>query len=388
MTNKTLVNPFVSLVVILAPMALSCQAQSQRPMFTPAPGSPFTVGRQPGDIAVGDVNRDGKLDIVTANTGSNDVTVLLGNGKRGFLRAPGSPFDAGPAPHLVALGDFNRDDKVDLALTSHDSNDVIVLFGNGRGGFAFAPGSPFPALRGTRPHNHGLVLGDVNRDGNLDITTANQDASSVSVLLGNGKGGFTPAPSSPVPVGREPYLHGLGDVNGDGTLDLITPNVRGNNVTVLLGNGKGGFTAAPGSPYPVKHRPYFVAVGDVNGDHKLDLITTHDDITLVSVLLGDGSGGFARAPGSPFDAGQRGWKVALGDVNRDGRMDLVTGTSGSAVAVLLGDGTGSFTPAPGSPFVVGRGPWGVALGDVNGDGKLDLLTANSDSNNVTVLLGN
>lgn len=368
-------------------MALSCRIQSQPPLFTPAPSSPFPVGNQPNDIAAGDVNGDGNLDLLTANAGSNNVTVLLGNGRSGFTPAPGSPFPGGPAPHLIAIGDLNGDGKLDLATTSHDSNDVVVLLGNGRGGFSPAPGSPFTALHGTRPHNHGLLLGDVNADAALDIITANQNDNSASVLLGNGRGGFAPAPGSPFPVGRRPYLPALGDVNGDGHLDLVTPNFGGSDVTVLLGNGNGSFTPAPGSRYPVAKGPYFATFGDLNGDDKLDLITTHADTNLITIMLGDAKGGFQQASGSPVDAERRGWKVRLGDVNGDARTDLITSGVGNSLVVLLGDGRGNFSPARGSPFSVGSGPWGIAVGDMNRDGKLDIVTANSDSNDVTLLLG-
>ena len=374
-------------LAMLALMSLGCTMQSQSSMFTAAPDSPFRVGSRPADIVVGDVNGDATLDAITANQNDNSVSVLLGNGKGGFAPVPGSPFPAGPAPHLIATGDLNGDGELDLALTSHDSNDVVILLGNGRGRFSTAPDSPVAAVRGTQPHNHGLLLGDVNGDAALDVITANQNDNSISVLLGNGRGGFIPAPGSPFAVGRRPYPPALGDINQDGNPDIVTPNFGSNDVTVLLGNGKGGFTVAPDSPYRVEDLPYFAALGDLDDDRRLDLIITHNDSSLVTIMLGNGKGDFRQAPGSPLDVGRRAWKVRLGDVNRDGSIDLVMDTAGNYVVVLLGDGNGGFRPAPGSPFAAGRGPWGIAIGDVNRDGKLDIVTANSASNDVTLLLG-
>jgi hypothetical protein len=204
-------------------------------------------------------------------------------------------------------------------------------------------------------------------------------------LLGNGKGGFAPATGSPFAVGSSPYPHVVGDVNGDGNLDIVTPNVRSNNVSVLLGNGKGSFTAAANSPFAVETRPYYVAVGDVSGDGKPDLMTTHDDINLMSTLLGDGRGGFTLAPDSPFDLGRRAYKLVAADLNKDALVDLIIGTEASdSVTVLLGS-KGGYTPAAGSPYRAGRSPK-VAIGDVNGDGKPDIITANSESSDITVLL--
>ncbi len=379
-----------SVIWVLAVLSSSCQAQPQRsaqsqdPRFTPAPGFPLSIGSRPNDIAVADLNKDGEMDVVTCNDGDT-VTVLLGNGRGGFTPAPGSPINV--AAHLIAVGDVNNDRNPDLALTHHDSFGVVVLLGAGDGRFAPAPGSPFAAYQGPKPHNHGLALSNLNSDGNLDITTSNQDANSVSVLLGNGNGGFTPAAGSPFAVGRAPYPHAIGDVNRDGNLDIVTPNVGSNNVTVLLGDGKGGFKPAVNSPYVVASRPYYIALGDVSGDAVPDLITTHDDINLMTTLLGDGRGGFTAAPASPFDLGRRAYKLVTADVNRDARMDLVIGTEASdSVTVLLSNERGGYTPAAGSPYTAGRNPR-VAIGDVNSDGKPDIITANNGSGNITVLLG-
>jgi hypothetical protein len=386
--NKLSLALVICALTVLIP---SCNAHSQRDaqsqpsLFTPAQGFPLSLGSRPNDIAVGDWNKDGKLDIA-ACTDANTVIILLGNGRNGFTPAPNSPINV--AAHMIAVGDVNNDKKIDLALTHHDSFGVVILLGTGDGKFAAAPNSPFIAHQGRKPHNHGLALNDFNADGNLDITTSNQDDNSVSVLLGNGRGSFAPASGSPFAVGRAPYPHAVGDVNGDGNLDIVTPNVGSNNVTVLLGNGKGSFTPAANSPYAVETRPYYIAIGDISGDGKTDLITTHDDINLVTTLLGDGRGAFAAAPGSPFDLGRRAFKLVAFDVNRDARMDLIIGTEASdSVSVLLGNAHGGYTLAAGSPYTAGRNPR-VAIGDANGDGKPDIITANNGSGDITILSGN
>jgi hypothetical protein len=378
-----------SVLWALAILPSSCQAQFQRSAgsqgtrFAPAQGSPLNIGSRPNDIAVADFNKDGKPDIVTCNDG-NTLTVLTGNGRGGFTPAPGPPTSV--AAHFISVGDVNNDGNIDLALTHHDSFGVVVLLGAGNGRFSAAPASPFSAHQGTKAHNHGLALSDLNSDGNLDITTSNQDDNSVSVLLGDGRGGFSPANASPFAVGRAPYPHAVGDVNGDGKLDIVTPNVGSNNVTVLLGDGRGGFAAAAHSPYAVATRPYYIAIGDVSGDARPDLITTHDDISLMTTLLGDNRGGFSAAPASPLDLGRRAYKLVAADLNRDARADLIIGTEVSdSVTVLLSNERGGYTPAAGSPYTAGRNPK-VAVGDVNGDGKPDIITANNGSGDITILL--
>jgi hypothetical protein len=156
-------------------------------------------------------------------------------------------------------------------------------------------------------------------------------------------------------------------------------------LTLLVGDGRGGFRT---SQAPLRTgEPWFVAIGDVNGDRKPDLVVTHHELRQLTVLLGDVSGRFREAGGSPLNLGHNAWQIVLADVNRDGRTDLIA-AAGDGVRVMLGDGSGGFQPAPHSPFATGRGTWRLATGDVNRDGKIDMVTSNSESNTVSVLLGN
>jgi hypothetical protein len=363
------------------------------PILVPAPGSPISV-RGANNVAAGDVDNDGRPDLIVLGGQSRRVAIFLGLGDGRF--APGSPaaFDVPESPSEVALGDINGDKNLDMALASHDSYRVVLLLGNGRGDFQFAPTSPIVMKDGRQPHTHGLGIADFNGDGDADLVTVNSDNDNdIAVMLGNGQGGFAPAAGSPFAVGRSPYPLAIGDLDANGTMDIVVTSTGlrsraaapyNDGLTALFGDGRGGFRR---SQILVKTgRTWFVAIGDVNQDKKPDLVTTHTEDRQLSVLLGDGRGNFAEMANSPLDLGNKAWHMDLVDLNRDGRADVIAAAD-TGVRVMLGNGRGDLVQAPGSPFPTGKGTWRLAVADLNDDGRPDVITSNLESDSVTVLLG-
>jgi VCBS repeat protein/FG-GAP repeat protein len=348
------------------------------------PGAPVAVGSGPQSTAIGDFNLDGKPDLAAANFDSNNVTILLGDGMGAFAEPGGSPVAVGTGPSSVAAGDFNLDGKPDLAVANYRSFNVSILLGNGMGGFAQPANSPISGLGPSF-----LTVCDFNLDGKPDLAVANINNGKVSISLGDGLAGFVEAAGSPITVGTDPAFLAVGDFNRDGKPDLAAAITSDNNVTILIGNGAGGFTQAPGSPVGAGTHPYSVATGDFNLDGKPDLAMANFGSNNVTIRLGNGAGGFLQTFGSPVSAGSFPICVAVGDFNLDGRPDLAVANfapPSNDVTILRGNGSGGFIETAGPPRGSGVSPQYVTVGDFNMDGRSDLAVPNRSTNDVTILL--
>jgi hypothetical protein len=328
----------------------------------------FEAQARPAALATGDLNGDGRPDLLVANAGSNSVSVLLGDDAL-VLASPAS-YATGESPHAIAIGDLNGDGHADVVVAATLGNTISVLTGDGTGAF---PGRTDVAA-GSAPVD--LALGDLDGDGHLDAAVADSSSGKVSVLMGHGDGTF--AARVEFDTGSLPSAVAIADLDSDGLADLAVTNAGSNTISVMRSLGGGAF--APRVDLATGSGPGWLAIADWNADGSPDLLVSNFAGTSFSVWPGLGTGSF----GARADHAQ-GAPVALGDLNNDGRPDLVC-ASDNPVLTLLGNGDATFTPTSGAA------PWapnanGVVLADFTGDGKLDVARTEYYAGGVTLMKG-
>ncbi len=356
----------------------------------------YPVGNGPRGVVAADVNGDGILDMIVANRNSSSVSVRFGNGFGGFL--PEHVYSSGTTKKdskrsiTVALGDVDNDGDLDIAVTNRIANTVGVLLNNGAGVFTTTTFSTGVGKLGKFPMS--VKMGDMNGDGNLDIVTTNASVGkkngSIAILLGSGTGSFGTA-NTIVTQGRKPRDLVLGDFNGDGNLDVAATNLLSREIVFMAGDGAGSL-AAPVS-YRVGSQPTSIIAADFNGDGILDLAVTCQTVREISVLMGTGLpvGTFSETIGIKYPNTELEISINSTDLNGDGNADLIIANRvTNTLSYMLGLGNGTFDTRVDFKVggVKGRQPVAIAYGDFNNDGAIDLMVANAGTDDVSVLLRN
>ena len=352
----------------------------------------YPVGTAPVAVAIGDFNGDGKPDLAVANSGSDNVSILLNKGDGTFQSAMN--FTTGPSPAVLATGDYNGDHRLDLVSISPGDpskgthGTVSLLLGNGDGTFRSAaqiPAGPFPLS---------VATGDLNGDQKLDLIIGDQSTDTLSVLLGNGDGTFQSAKTITLGSGGSVSSIVVAEFNADNKPDVVaavtdpvTPANSG--LRILLGNGDGSFQPAA-AVADSNHGGYLLA-RDFNEDHKLDLVVRSHvgpppgcqefciSVDITNLYRGKGDGTFDSGIRVAIQIFSAGGNIAVGDFNSDSKLDLFL-TPGQ---LFLGSGDGRFVSVAFDSS--GRGGF-VAAADFNGDTLLDLALTDTTSNAVVVVL--
>ncbi|CAF4085520.1 unnamed protein product [Adineta steineri] len=368
----------------------------------------------PMSITVGDFNNDKHMDIAIANSGTNNVGILLGNENDTFITQNIFPTGYGSHPYSIATHDFNGDNFLDIVVANHGTHSVGVHLGNGNGSFThstiYSIGNSIPIA---------VVIGDMNNDNHTDLVVTNNGTNDIAVFIGYSNGSF-----------RSPTMYSTGslssvsvaitDFNNDVIPDIVVIHNETNAIGILLGYSKGFLNQIQYSTgtnpaaiwfvsnyidntvsirlgyadglfgnetiIPVGSGPQALVVSDFNGDGHLDIIVANYNDSTVSVLLGYGTGSFANQ--MTYATGQGPSSIAIGDFNNDTYLDLVLANGfphNNTISVLLGQGDGTFGIV--MIYAAGNGPWALDVGDFNNDTILDVVVVNSWDSTVSILLG-
>jgi len=330
------------------------------------PTGSIAVGQRPIGLAAGDINRDGQVDLAVANQADNTVVILRGSGPGSFTR--GAQFGTGPGPSAVALGDLDRDGDLDLVVAQATANTVSIWGGDGRGNFTLAS----TLAAGIAPSAVAIVDDIILRgvgEPHPDLFVANGGSNDVSIFGGRGNLSFVL--SNRVVAGRLPAAMVVGQFDNDSesNADIAIASSGGSAVGSLRGQGNGSFVAS--NVYAANRNPVAITGGDFDSDGIADVVAANQLSNDVSFLKGNGRAAFnARGNSVQSAAGNSPRRVGSGDFDFDGRRDLAVVSSTGVLQLLRGNGDGTFS-APST--LANGGMRDVAIADVNRDGRADLV---------------
>jgi FG-GAP-like repeat len=335
-------------------------------------------------VAVADMNGDGRQDIVVGSEANKTVSLLYGK-KGGGFTAPHN-HHGGPYPFWISIADFNHDHHPDIAIASYSNpGKVVVLLSRHGGGY-----SSHSYAVGGDPY--AIAVGDFNRDGNKDLAVVDEGSDQFSILVGRHDGAFRNAVN--YPTGTSPVAIVAHDFNGDGKEDLAILHTTGSGSQVELFDGRGdGTFKKKGSFNAGAMSPEGMTAGRFSGGKLLDLAVPDcaQSPNRVYVLDGTKSGGFSSPHHFPIDPGSCSYESAVGDLNGDGRPDLVTaiysGSNTGDIEVMYGKGGGKLSAPRLFNATSGDQNYSIAIGQLNGDKRPDLVVPDYDKQRVAVLYG-
>ncbi|CAM2728269.1 unnamed protein product [Rotaria socialis] len=334
-------------------------------------------------MGTGDFNNDGQVDLVTGNPGSNDLSILLLQYKPDFINEITYSQGSGAHPSAVTVGDFNNDLQLDIVVTNSGNNEVRILMGYNGGSFM----TTATYSTGENSHPQQVVVANFNKDNQLDIAVVNSWSNALKVFLISNNG--TTANSTEYSTGSKsaPNSLAVGDFNKDGWTDIVVANTGSSNIGIFLGYDYPTFNS---QIIRIKQRtsyPTYVVVGDFDRDSQWDIAVTCFKKNSVSVFLGLGNGTFESEISNLLPKSSYPTAMVVGDFNNDNQSDIVVVNSqGKTISALLGYGNGTFAKDI-STSTGNSSPVFIAMGDFNKDNKLDIAVAFQKDDNVGVFMG-
>ena len=335
-------------------------------------------------IKVGDFNRDNHLDIATVNYNVNNVGILLGYGNGTFDKIiNGYSTGVGSNPKYIDVNDLNNDNILDIAVTNSGTNEIVVLFGLGDGTFLL--GKPYST--GLRSEPYGLAIADFNNDSRLDIVVANSESNNIGIFLGYDS---EPFGSIFIPWNEfwlRPHSVAIGDFDHDNRSDIVVANYGSDNVGILLEFDGYEFNTVRNYSTGTGSAPYSIALAHLNNDTDLDIVVVNSESDNILFLFGHGDGIFEK--GYTYSTGTRSrpYSISINDLNNDHFMDIAIVNSGTSnILLLYGYGNGTFGNEISYSLGYGSHPYSIATKDLNNDHLIDIVIACYDTDHVEVFM--
>lgn len=339
------------------------------------------TGQGPMAVKVADFNNDTFLDIVVANFDGNTTDVLLGYGNGSFQQYIELQNGPGAGTNGIAIGDIDNDHHLDIVVVNRLASTIGVFRGYGNGSFS----QQISTFTGTNSTPAGLVLHDLNNDQILDVVVTDHMNDRLLLLTGAGNGSFIDMRILPTGNYSGPYLVIVNDFNRDALPDIAVGNGDANYISIFLGSAAGNFSEPIN--YDIKSGPYALIAGYFNRDDILDIATANYDENSTSVLLGNGDGTFKEQKRFSTGSGSLPYAIESHDFNEDHIQDLIVPNSGTDnIGILLGNGNEIFRKQIVFSTGTGSSPVDVAVGDVNGDSRLDFISANNQHDAIGIFL--
>ncbi|CAF1439998.1 unnamed protein product, partial [Adineta ricciae] len=338
----------------------------------------------PKAVATGDLNNDGLIDIVVAHYDANTIGIFLANGKASFVTQIVYTVCYECWPNWVTINDFNKDNKSDIAVATFNNEYISVYLGYGNSSFANA--MQYSTGDGSAPIYH--TIGDFNQDGALDIVVANSGIDNIVVLFGFSDGTFLLGKAYSTGTGSIPRAIGIADFNHDQRLDIVVGNYQSGDIRIFLGGGHEPFAGMRKLNTGDESRPHFLAVEDLNRDGWVDIVVANYGTDNIGIFFGSGHGSFNTMITYPTGTNSGPFLVAIGDFNNDNQLDMVvTNSFVNTIGIFQGNVNGTFLLT--STYFTGdrASPHTVIVNDLNNDHQLDIIVANSGTSNIFILYG-
>ena len=337
---------------------------------------------QPQSVAVGDLDNDHQTDIVVANTDIDNIGVFISRGEGVFKEQKTYSTGRNSHPYSVAVGDFNNDNYLDIAVANHAINSIGIFLGYGNGNFSdqnpFSIGASHPLY---------ITVGDFNNDNRTDIVVANYGTNNIGILLGNGDGSFRNPMTYFTGYDSLPYSIVLADFDKDNQLDIAVANYGTNNIHIFLEFANGTFRNQQTYTTLPRSNPLSITTDDLNNDNQLDIVVANHGTGTIGIFFGHGNGSFLSQTIYSIGSNSKPQFVAVGDLNNDNKLDvIVVDSQNDQVHVFPGSGNESFPVIATYDTLSGSGPFCIAVADFNNNSQSDIAVVNKDANNILILM--